>query len=373
VAERGYEVHMALGDPVAVAGPANHVVAQVQALTHAGRLAEADMLGRAGHDLALADARPLISISFALALGALAGMQGRMATSLRWYRDAAALAERTGFVGPARLALAGAAASAAQLGDVTAAAGALEREARLPRAEGPFGLHLSAGAAGRAWTVAAQGDLRQAAALLVHDADRAADAGDLVAAVSLLHDAARLGDAPEEVADRLADIAARCDSELIAARADHATGLARRDPEALGDVADRFEAMGAALYAAESATAAADARRRQGRQREAGVLAERAAVLLAACEGARTPATVTADAVVPLSAREREVAALAARGDAAKDIAERLGLSVRTVNNHLQRAYTKLGVSSRRELAAALGRGADDGPEGAGPEGEERP
>jgi DNA-binding CsgD family transcriptional regulator len=29
-------------------------------------------------------------------------------------------------------------------------------------------------------------------------------------------------------------------------------------------------------------------------------------------------------------------------------------VSVRTVNNHLQNAYTKLGVSSRAELRAAL-------------------
>ena len=46
---------------------------------------------------------------------------------------------------------------------------------------------------------------------------------------------------------------------------------------------------------------------------------------------------------------------LAAAGIASKDIAERLHLSVRTVNNHLQHAYTKLGVSGRTGLAQALG------------------
>ena len=52
--------------------------------------------------------------------------------------------------------------------------------------------------------------------------------------------------------------------------------------------------------------------------------------------------------------RERDIATLAARGEPSKAIAERLFLSVRTVNNHLQNVYSKLGVGSRRELAAAL-------------------
>jgi len=46
---------------------------------------------------------------------------------------------------------------------------------------------------------------------------------------------------------------------------------------------------------------------------------------------------------------------LAATGMASKEIAQRLYLSVRTVDNHLQHAYTKLGVSGRADLAQALG------------------
>jgi DNA-binding CsgD family transcriptional regulator len=48
------------------------------------------------------------------------------------------------------------------------------------------------------------------------------------------------------------------------------------------------------------------------------------------------------------------VARLAAAGSSSREIAARLGLSVRTVDNHLGRAYAKLGLGSRTELAAVL-------------------
>ncbi|MDE0802176.1 MAG: helix-turn-helix transcriptional regulator [Acidimicrobiales bacterium] len=57
---------------------------------------------------------------------------------------------------------------------------------------------------------------------------------------------------------------------------------------------------------------------------------------------------------VALTRREREVAALAANGLTGPEIAGQLFLSVRTVNNHLQRAYQKLGIESRAGLADAL-------------------
>ena len=53
-----------------------------------------------------------------------------------------------------------------------------------------------------------------------------------------------------------------------------------------------------------------------------------------------------------LSDREWEVARLAADGVTSRAIAERLYLSTRTVENHLQRVYSKLGVAGRAELKA---------------------
>ncbi|WP_027479405.1 helix-turn-helix transcriptional regulator [Gryllotalpicola ginsengisoli] len=56
-----------------------------------------------------------------------------------------------------------------------------------------------------------------------------------------------------------------------------------------------------------------------------------------------------------LSDREREVAELAAAGLSNAAIAQRLQLSVRTVENHLYRVFQKLDVENRQELADALG------------------
>jgi len=77
-------------------------------------------------------------------------------------------------------------------------------------------------------------------------------------------------------------------------------------------------------------------------------------VWLQGCEGARPPTLLGAPVVAALTAREREIATLAASGLSSREIADRLVVSVRTVDNHLQRAYRKLGVTRRRQLAGAL-------------------
>ena len=55
-----------------------------------------------------------------------------------------------------------------------------------------------------------------------------------------------------------------------------------------------------------------------------------------------------------LTASERRIAELAAAGASNREIAQALFLTVKTVEMHLTRAYRKLGISRRGELAAAL-------------------
>jgi non-specific serine/threonine protein kinase len=62
-----------------------------------------------------------------------------------------------------------------------------------------------------------------------------------------------------------------------------------------------------------------------------------------------------------LTAREREVAGLVARGMTNKDIASRLVVSKRTVDAHLEHILGKLGYSSRREVAVLASQERDRG------------
>jgi DNA-binding NarL/FixJ family response regulator len=54
------------------------------------------------------------------------------------------------------------------------------------------------------------------------------------------------------------------------------------------------------------------------------------------------------------------VAELAAMGHSNREIADRLVLSVRTVESHLASAYRKLGIRSRVQLASALAGATDE-------------
>jgi DNA-binding CsgD family transcriptional regulator len=91
-----------------------------------------------------------------------------------------------------------------------------------------------------------------------------------------------------------------------------------------------------------------------GARDRARQLWHRADRLAAATEGARTPLLDLRRGGAELTPREREVAQMAAAGASSSIIAQRLELSRRTVENHLQRSYEKLGLHGRDELAEVL-------------------
>jgi DNA-binding CsgD family transcriptional regulator len=72
--------------------------------------------------------------------------------------------------------------------------------------------------------------------------------------------------------------------------------------------------------------------------------------------GARPPTKEVAGGAHGLSGREAEVARLAAGGRTNKTIARKLGISPRTVSTHLSNIFTKLELTSRRELSEYLRR-----------------
>lgn len=172
----------------------------------------------------------------------------------------------------------------------------------------------------------------------------------------LLHDLVRLDAAAGDTVDRLDDLTGLIDGELIEIRAAHARALVAGDADALGVVGDRMASVGLDLLAAEVFAQAARLVRRAGSARSATAFERRSAELADRCEGASTPALRGAGDAAALTVRELEIAALAAAGRSSRQIAEQLFLSSRTVDNYLQRAYVKLGISRRTELAAALGR-----------------
>jgi len=206
---------------------------------------------------------------------------------------------------------------------------------------------------GRAWLNVATGELSGACEILEAAADQAAAVRLRVAEARVLHDMARLGQ-PGAVAPRLAALAESTDGDLVPALAGHAAALVTGNASDLEAAGHALEALGAWLLAAEAYLAAAAAYRSDGYARPASALTRRAGELAALCGDVSSPGLSFGTQTGRLTRREREVAGMAAAGASSREIAAKLVLSVRTVDNHLQNAYSKLGVTSREELARVL-------------------
>jgi DNA-binding NarL/FixJ family response regulator len=281
--------------------------------------------------------------------GQVAKCRGQVKTAARWFRQSVAGTEDTGIWAftllvdlPGVLGMAGDAATARQaFAEMT------------PFAQHPGFVYLKAEIllAG-AWVAAAEGSASEAVAHSHRAAELAAAQGQPAVEVFALHTAVCFGD--RTVADRLAELATRVDGPRAGAAAAHAAALAADDGAALHAASLQLEQMGALLLAADAAAQAATVHSRQDLRGSAQAAATRAHRLAQACEGARTPALAALAAPLQLTSREREIVTLAAGGLSNRQIADRLVVSVRTVEGHLYRACAKLGASDRAELATLL-------------------
>ena len=278
--------------------------------------------------------------------------RGQVRTAARWYHQAIAALQGADPGGLSFGALVGLTGALGMAGDATSARQAL---VEMTAARHPTFVYLEPDVRlARAWVAAAEGGVSEAVALARQAAEVAASQHQPAVEVVALHTAVCFGD--RTVADRLAQLATQVDGPRAPAAAAHAAALAADDGAALHAASVQLEQMGALLLAADAAAQAAAVHTRHGRRGSAQTAATRAHRLAQACEGARTPALAAIAAPLPLTDREREIVTLAAGGLSNREIAQRLVVSVRTVENHLYRASTKLGTTDRAELAALLHR-----------------
>jgi DNA-binding CsgD family transcriptional regulator len=351
VSARGYDTHCRLDSPLEWY-PWWHLFVRCESLTYAGRLEEAGDLAAGQHQRALADRSPEAQAYFACQLARVMRERGRVRTSAGHAREAVALfrqLDRPMFVRDGLQDLALAAALSGAEGEARSAIEALTVLKLSPYMH--TGVEL---VQAQAWTSVAGGNLARARELFESAASLGERIGDLVNAAEALHALARIGRA-KDVAGRIADVCRYVDGPLAAARATHVAGLAAGDPEALESVSTVFEGLGTDLLAAEGWADAAVVWRRRGDRRRAAAAQRRAIAAAAVCEGASTPSLHSVVARAVLAPAEREAAVLAAAGASNKEIAGQLGVAVRSVENRLQHVYSKLGISGRGELAAALG------------------
>jgi DNA-binding CsgD family transcriptional regulator/tetratricopeptide (TPR) repeat protein len=321
----------------------------VLALTHAGQLDQADrrvadytQFSSEGQFLGWAIAK--------IMAGLVATYRGRFPEAITSIEQALAALNAENSLPwrlPARLLLARAYAALGQTG---------QAERVLDEATEHTGRHVELHEPQRliakAWLTAALGGERTAAEAARRAAQAAQRAGQYAVAAEALHHAARFGD--RTAAKPLAALLPRLDGTVAALYLRHALAVADAEAQALDALSVDFEKVGLILSAADAAAQAVPVHSQAGQHRRSAESAARALKLAARCGGAITPAIRSAARPLPLSPREREIAAMIAAGLSNREIADKLVVSVRTVEGHIYRACIKLDVSDRDDLAAIV-------------------
>lgn len=328
--------------------PGVHIATRCFNQVAAGELAEAEELAILIYEVAIS--RPGLQARAwgAMLRGEVALGQGRLVDSQHWYTEGEVAWLGAKLPGPARWCAMGVALALALQGDVASLDATLARV----RSYDQRGFEMQNSRFGRAeaWSLYLNGGRAAARDLLVETSRDWTSRGADHAAFEVAVDLVRMGE--HEAASEVVT-SVNVEGPLSVARKSVVHALCADDAAMLDTASEQLETMGALLEAAEAAAFASQSHRR-GRRAAADASAGRSRALAARCQGAATPPLESREATKSISARELEVAKLAASGLSNKAIAERLVVSERTVENHLYRVFAKLGVTSRDQIAEAL-------------------
>jgi DNA-binding CsgD family transcriptional regulator/tetratricopeptide (TPR) repeat protein len=277
-------------------------------------------------------------------------MRGALPDAVRLLREALAGAEKHGVTSGLRPASCFALAEAhAKLGQPDEANAALSQARECVPPDYLF--MQTASDLATAWTLAAGGSLSEAIATARAAAEDARDRGQPTHELACLQAAAQWGDASHT--SRARELADMLSLPLAGAVARHVESLQAMDGEALLAASAEYREIGDRATAADVAAQAAVAFSRGQQRRRALYAAALSRELAEVCGRLCTPA-LRNPVETPLTGREREVIELVATGMSNRDIADRLVMSVRTVEGHVYRACQRVGAKSRAELAAVL-------------------
>lgn len=349
-AHEGAQIQSGLPGWQARRGMATHLLNEAHALLYSGHFADARSLLETGLVGARSAGARAAIVWLEVALGETDRDSGHGRRAVEHFTAAAQFADAAGQSAALVWALVGIAQGHLLLGERDSAAEAL---ALADEHTSPVATSWSTRERARAWLMACDGELIAARQLITRIADIVRDEGMSNFECGVVHDLVRFGD-PHAAIERLSILERNVEGPYVRALATHARAAVANDIERYRDAVAQFVSMECVVLGAEAATEMAALQRRAGRPRDAAAAVRQAEGLVQAAGGARTPGLLLADAFEPLSSREREVALLAAAGLASKDIAQRLYLSKRTVDSHLNRVYRKLGVTGRHHLSAAV-------------------
>jgi len=331
-------------------------VARAEALVLAGDLDGGSAVAVASYDGAVATGHLSGQAISAWARGRVELARGRVDGARRWFQESAALERLLGTTrGRSRWAPAGLAMSMAMADDASAAHSVLDGIDELDVAD-PIDVVFLAGEVGRARgrAFAAAGDHASAMAVLQQTIERCQFEWAVAVEVAARHDVLLLADGREarRSAEALLERVGLVQGAPAELRARHAQAVLDQSAPALEQVARQFADLGAHRMAADIAAGAARQLDGRATARACASLRERAEGWLREIGGSR--ATDADWALRRLPPRQREVVRLAAAGLTNAEIAERLGRSPRTIENHLYRSYQQLGVDDRLGLRAVL-------------------